>query len=63
MSKNTALIPQAKHGLDKFKYEIAGEIGITNYATTDKGNLTSRQNGSIGGEMTKRMVEAFEKNL
>ena len=63
MARNTNLIPQAKQGLNKFKYEVAGEIGLDNYATTDKGNLTSRQNGSIGGEMTKRMVEAYEKGL
>ena len=62
-SKNKTLIPAAKHGLDKFKLEIASGIGITNYDAIDKGNLTSRQNGSIGGEMVKRMVEDFEKKL
>jgi hypothetical protein len=62
-SRNKTLVPQAKAGLDKWKYEIAGSIGITNYQTVDKGNLTSRQNGSVGGEMTKRMVEAYEKQL
>ena len=62
-SRNRTLVPQAKEGLNKFKYEIASSVGITNYQSTDKGNLTSRQNGSVGGEMTKRMVEAYEKQL
>jgi hypothetical protein len=60
---NRVLVPQAKQGLDRFKEEVASEIGITNYANIDKGNLTSRENGSVGGYMVKRMVEAYEKNL
>ena len=60
---NRTLIPEAKHGLDKFKLEVASDIGITNYNAIDKGNLTSRQNGYVGGEMVKRMVESYEKSL
>lgn len=60
---NRSLVPQAKHGLDKFKVEVASGVGITNYESVDKGTLTSRQNGSVGGEMVKRMVESYEKNL
>ena len=60
---NRILVPQAQNGLEKFKMEIAGSVGITNYDSVDKGNLTSRQNGSVGGEMVKRMVEAYEKGL
>ena len=60
---NRVLVPQAKQGLDRFKEEVASEIGITNYANIDKGNLTSRENGSVGGYMVKRMVESYEKNL
>jgi hypothetical protein len=60
---NRSLVPQAKHGLDKFKVEVASGVGITNYESIDKGTLTSRQNGSVGGEMVKRMVESYEKNL
>ena len=60
---NRVLVPQAKAGLDRFKEEIASEIGLTNYANIDKGNLTSRENGYVGGYMVKRMVEAYEKNL
>ncbi|MBC8061614.1 MAG: alpha/beta-type small acid-soluble spore protein [Clostridiaceae bacterium] len=60
---NRTLIPEAKHGLNKFKLEVANNIGISDYETIDKGNLTSRQNGSIGGEMVKRMVEKYERTL
>lgn len=60
---NRNLIPEAKAGLSQFKNEIATEIGLRDYANTDKGNLTSRQNGSVGGEMVKRMVESYEKQL
>jgi hypothetical protein len=61
--RNRALVPEAQAGLDQFKYEIASEIGLANYATIDKGNLTSRENGYVGGLMVKRMVEAYERNL
>lgn len=60
---NRVLVPQAKHGLNQFKLEIANELGITNYDQIDKGNLTSRENGYVGGTMVKRMVEAYEQGL
>jgi len=60
---NKALLPEAKEGLGKFKYEVASAIGIANYQSVDKGNLTSKQNGSVGGEMVKRMVESYEKGI
>lgn len=61
--KNRALVPEAQYGLDKFKFEVANEIGITDYDRVDKGNLTSRQNGSVGGFMVKKMVESYERGL
>jgi hypothetical protein len=60
---NRVLVPQAKQGLNQFKLEVAGELGITNYDQIDKGNLTSRENGYVGGTMVKRMVEAYEQGL
>ena len=60
---NKTLVPEAKQGLNKFKTEVASAIGLQNYESTDKGNLSSRQNGSVGGEMVKRMVESYEKGL
>lgn len=51
-SSNTAAVPEAKGALDKFKYEVASELGVP---LTDgyNGNLTSKQNGSVGGYMVK----------
>lgn len=60
---NKTLVPEAKQGLNQFKLEIADEIGISNYASIDKGELTSRENGSVGGEMVKRMVEDYENRI
>ena len=52
-----------KQGLNSFKLEVASEIGLSNYAAADKGNLTSRENGSVGGYMVKKMVESYERGL
>jgi small acid-soluble spore protein D (minor alpha/beta-type SASP) len=62
MSKNRVLVPEAKSGLNKFKMEAAREVGVH---LTDgyNGDLTSRENGSVGGQMVKKMVEAYEKDL
>ena len=62
-SYNKPVVPNAKQGLNQFKMEVAGELGLSDYANVDKGNLTSRQNGSVGGNMTKKMVEAYERGL
>lgn len=55
------LIPEAKNGLNKFKNEVASELGVP--FTEYNGNLTSKQCGSVGGEMVKKMVEQYERNL
>lgn len=55
------LVPEAKDGLSRFKTEVASEMGIP--FRDYNGDLTSRQCGSVGGEMVKRMVEAYEKRL
>ena len=62
MSRNRVLIPQAKAGLNKFKMEAAKEVGV-NLTEGYNGDLTSRENGSVGGQMVKKMVESYEKNL
>ncbi|EET61055.1 Small, acid-soluble spore protein, alpha/beta type [Marvinbryantia formatexigens DSM 14469] len=61
-SSNTAAVPEAKGALDRFKFEVASELGVP---LTDgyNGNLTSRQNGSVGGYMVKKMIEAQEKQM
>ena len=60
---NRNLGPEAKAGLNRLKNEVATEVGLSNYESADKGNLTSRQNGSVGGEMVKRMVEQYENQI
>jgi len=62
MSRSRVLIPEAKAGLNKFKMEAAKEVGV-NLTEGYNGDLTSRENGSVGGQMVKKMVEAYEKNL
>ena len=49
--------------LNQFKTEVANELGMTNYDQVDKGQLTSRQNGYVGGNMTKKMVAYAEQAL
>ncbi len=61
--RNRTLVPEAKQGLNRLKTEVASEIGLQNYESIDKGNLSSRQNGSVGGEMVKRMIESYEQEL
>ncbi|MCT4604854.1 MAG: alpha/beta-type small acid-soluble spore protein [Marinisporobacter sp.] len=62
-NNNKAVVPEARMALNQMKAEIAGELGLANYESMDKGNLTSRQNGYVGGYMTKRLVEAAERNM
>ncbi len=52
-----------KPALNNLKTEVANELGMSNYEQTDKGNLTARQNGYVGGYMTKKLVEMAEKQL
>jgi hypothetical protein len=61
--KNRVVVPEAAQALDQFKLEVANEVGLANYANIDKGTLTSRQNGYVGGYMVKHMVEAYERSL
>ena len=62
-NSNKLVVPEAKAALNQMKLEIANELGLQNYDTTDKGNLTARQNGYVGGYMTKRLVEAGQRQL
>ncbi|MEN8078513.1 alpha/beta-type small acid-soluble spore protein [Clostridioides difficile] len=57
------LVPEAKQGLNRLKNEVASEVGLQNYENINKGDLTSKQNGSVGGEMVKRMVESYEQGM
>lgn len=60
---NRVVVPEARKALDNFKIEVANELGIANYDQLDKGNLTSRQNGYVGGNMVRKMIEQYERGL
>ena len=62
MASNKALVPEAKAALDKFKMEAASEVGVT-LNQGHNGELTSKQAGSIGGQMVKKMVEKYENEI
>ena len=61
MSNKTA-VPQAKEAMEKFKYEVANEIGVP-LKQGYNGDLTSAQNGSVGGYMVKKMIEKAEQEM
>ncbi|MGN1131176.1 MAG: alpha/beta-type small acid-soluble spore protein [Ruminococcus sp.] len=62
MSKSGIVVPEAKEALERFKMEAASEVGV-NLKQGYNGDLTSRQAGSVGGQMVKKMIESYEKNL
>lgn len=59
--RNQIEVPQARKAMEQFKLEVANELGITNYDTVDKGNLTARQNGYVGGNMVKKIIQTIEE--
>lgn len=63
MSLEKKIMTDAKPALNNMKTEIANELGLANYQNMDKGNLTARQNGYVGGYMTKKLVEMAEQQL
>lgn len=62
MSSNKKLVPQASAAMEKFKMEAASEVGV-NLKQGYNGDITSRQAGSIGGQMVKKMIMNYEQNL
>ncbi len=63
MSLQNKIYSESKSALNNMKTEVANELGFTNYDQMDKGNLTARQNGYVGGYMTKKLVEMAEEQL
>ena len=61
-TNNNTNVPEAKEAMDKFKMEVANEIGVP-LTNGYNGNLTSAQNGSVGGYMVKKMIESYERQL
>ncbi|MTI65128.1 MAG: alpha/beta-type small acid-soluble spore protein [Firmicutes bacterium] len=62
-NRKKIVVPEAREALNQLKLEIANELGLTDYDNIDKGNLTSRQNGYVGGYMTKRLVEMAQTQM
>lgn len=56
---NKILVPEAKQSLNTLKYEVANSIGV-NLKEGYNGDLTAKQNGSVGGEMVKRLVAQYQ---
>ncbi len=69
--KSRLLVPEAYDGINRFKLEVAAEMGLSQFCKENndhyKGDLTARQNGSeggpIGGEMVRRMIKNYEEQL
>jgi len=61
-SRNKTVVPEARAALDKFKMEAASEVGV-NLKQGYNGDLTSKQAGSVGGQMVKKMIKSYEDGL
>jgi len=61
-SSKKNVVPEARAALDKFKMEVAQEVGV-NLKQGYNGDLTSREAGSVGGMMVKKMIESYENNM
>ena len=62
MSSNKVMVPEARAAMDKFKMEAAAEVGV-NLKQGYNGDLTSKQAGSVGGQMVKKMIESYENSM
>ena len=62
MASNKIVVPEAKEALEKFKMEAASEVGV-NLKQGYNGNLTSKEAGSVGGQMVKKMIEKYENDI
>ena len=61
-NSNKINVPQAKQAMEQFKMQAASEVGV-NLKNGYNGALTSREAGSVGGQMVKKMIEAYEQGL
>ena len=61
MSKNKIVVPEAREAMDRFKMEAAAEVGV-NLKQGYNGDLTSKQAGSVGGQLVKKMIEQDEQS-
>ncbi len=61
-NSNKTLVPEAKEALNRFKMEAANEVGV-NLKQGYNGDLTSREAGSVGGQMVKKMIQSYENSM
>lgn len=61
-SNKNPVVPSAREAMNKFKMEAASEVGV-NLNQGYNGDLTSKQAGSVGGQMVKKMIEAYENGM
>ena len=61
-SSNRLVVPEAQEAMNKFKMEAASEVGV-NLKQGYNGDLTSKQAGSVGGQMVKKMIKSYEDGL
>ena len=61
-NSNYSVVPEAKEALNKFKYEVANEVGV-NLKEGYNGDISSRDAGRIGGNMVKKMVQKYENEM
>jgi len=61
-NNNQVMVPEAREALNRFKMEAANEVGV-NLKDGYNGHLTSREAGSVGGQMVKKMIESYENGL
>ena len=61
-SNNRLVVPEAQEAMNRFKMEAANEVGV-NLTEGYNGHLTSREAGSVGGQMVKKMIESYEKGM
>lgn len=59
---NRTLVPEAKAGLDRFKWEVSREIGV-NLTEGYNGDIKAKDAGRIGGQMVRRLIELAERNM
>lgn len=61
-SSNKKVVPEAMESLEKFKYEVASEVGV-NLKNGYNGNISARDAGKIGGNMVRKLIEQAEKQM
>ena len=61
-SRNQKVVPEARESLEKFKYEVANEVGV-NLSNGYNGNISAKDAGKIGGNMVRKLIETAERQM